>query len=302
MTAMRPPGPIPAGDAFPRFAADVSVSVRVAGRSRASAKFERDVGENRSDAVSLRPAQDGFYGVYIRPHGAARGPAVLFLGGSEGGLPRAYAPLLLAARGYPVLGLAYFNAPGLPPELERIPLEYFAGALRWLARQPEVDPARIAVVGVSRGGELALLLGSTYPDLIHGVAAYVPSDLVNPSVTDFDTPAWTLGGRPVARAPIPVERIAGPVLAVGADDDHLWPSGTATRAIALRMRGHGRTDVTALEYRRAGHALGVMLPNVPTRTTVASRYGVLNMGGSPGADAAARADSWPKLLAFLARI
>jgi hypothetical protein len=68
------------------------------------------------------------------------------------------------------------------------------------------------------------------------------------------------------------------------------------------MHQHGRTDVTAIEYRRAGHTVGVMVPNVPTRTTVASRYGVLTVGGSPAVDAAARADSWPKLLAFLGRL
>jgi dienelactone hydrolase len=107
----------------------------------------------------------------------------------------------------------------------------------------------------------------------------------------------------VPYAQIRVEQIAGPVLAVGADDDGLWPSGRATRAIATRMRAHGRhADVTALVYAHAGHTVGAMVPNVPTTTSASSRYGRLQYGGSPAADAAARADSWPRLLAFLARI
>lgn len=68
------------------------------------------------------------------------------------------------------------------------------------------------------------------------------------------------------------------------------------------MRAHGRTDVTLLDYPQAGHGVGVIVPNIPTRPTVNSRYGILYFGGSPGAGAAARADSWPKLLRFLAQL
>ena len=34
-------------------------------------------------------------------------------------------------------------------------------------------------MGASRGGEAALLLGADFPDLIHAVAAYVPSSSAN---------------------------------------------------------------------------------------------------------------------------
>lgn len=100
------------------------------------------------------------------------------LGGSEGGLPCDSEPSLLASHGFPTLALAYFGVPGLPSHLRLIPLEYFRRAFEWLGRQPGVDPAKLVVLGISRGGEAALLLGSTYPDLVHGVAEYVGSSKV----------------------------------------------------------------------------------------------------------------------------
>ena len=125
-------------------------------------------------------ANEGFVGTYFAPALNAPHPAVLQLGGSYGGhgdLPAA----LLASHGYPTLALAYFKEPGLPQTLQDVPLEYFAKALRWLATQPGVDPNRVLIYGVSRGGEAALLLGATYPELIHGVIACTPSADVNPA-------------------------------------------------------------------------------------------------------------------------
>lgn len=73
---------------------------------------------------------------------------MLVLGGSEGGDSVSVVDTagILAAHGYPTLALAYFKEPGLPSALERIPLEYFARALRMLRRQPDVDPAHLVVI------------------------------------------------------------------------------------------------------------------------------------------------------------
>ncbi len=73
-----------------------------------------------------------------------------------------------------MLALAYFGLENLPPELYEIPLEYLETAIRWMSNQPTVNADRLAVVGGSRGGELALLLGATFPKL-RAVVACVPS-------------------------------------------------------------------------------------------------------------------------------
>ena len=124
---------------------------------------------------------------------AKPGPGVLLLGGSEGGLNGSLPASLLASHGYPALDLAYFAEPGLPQELKDIRLEYFQRALKWLGSQPAVDPERIVILGASRGAKAALPVASTYPDLAHGVIAYVPSSVVNPCL-DGTSPAWKLAG------------------------------------------------------------------------------------------------------------
>jgi pimeloyl-ACP methyl ester carboxylesterase len=102
-------------------------------------------------------------------------------GGSEGGQsgPVIVGAALLAAHGYPALSLAYFHEPGLPDSLTNIPLEYFARALRLLRSQPGVDLDHVLVQEASRGGEAALLLGATFPDLVNGVVAGAPGSRVN---------------------------------------------------------------------------------------------------------------------------
>lgn len=148
----------------------------VVGHQQASVKVKRKFGEFAGPAPE-ELARQGFVGEYYSPlHPKSPGPAVLLFGGSEGGLGGGFMASELAADGYPTLDLAYFKEPGLPQLLYRIPLEYFAGALRWLARQPGVEKSRIWVVGASRGSEAALLLGVHYPSLVHGVVALVTSD------------------------------------------------------------------------------------------------------------------------------
>jgi hypothetical protein len=121
-------------------------------------------------------AATGFYGVFWQPPaGQDNHVGIVEFPGSGGALNL---PLgaMLAARGFPTLALAYFGEPGLPQAATSLSLEYFAKALRWLGRQPGVDPSRLWVMGGSTGSEAALLLGVHYPNLVHGVAALSPSD------------------------------------------------------------------------------------------------------------------------------
>ena len=258
--------------------------------------------------VHKQAVRDGLYGELYESVGGGRRVAALVIGGSEGGLRTAGVAGLLASHGYPALALAYFQEPGLPAELKDIPLEYFARALQRLRAQPDVDPRRVVVIGVSRGGEGALLIGSTYPKFVHGVVGLVPSNVVNPS-TDGHSPAWTLHGAPLAHVERPefgkpdptdhpgvfirAEQISGPILTFSGGDDLLWPSASYMTVLEQRLDqrhfAHPHRDV---DYGTAGHLLGSAIPYLPA--TTASGY-----GGTPSADAAARAALWPRMLEFM---
>jgi dienelactone hydrolase len=124
------------------------------------------------------------------------------LGGSEGGLPAGDARLL-AAHGYAALALAYFGVDPLPKQLSAIPLETVTRGIDWLALRSDVDPARIGIVGVSKGGELALLAASREPR-IRATAAVVPSAYVWFGLAfgfGEETSSWSAGGAPVPDIP-----------------------------------------------------------------------------------------------------
>src|ERR1700689_1992276 len=155
------------------------------------------------------------------PAGRGPHPVVIVLSGSGGGFDLDKAAVL-SRHGFATLALAYFGIALLPPWLQRLPLEYFQAALTWLSAQPAIDPQRVAILGVSRGAELALLLGATFPQ-IHAVVAYAPSSVAwAASGRDKSTgeliPCWTWRGKAVPFAPLPLRgfmwRSAFPVVAL----------------------------------------------------------------------------------------
>jgi dienelactone hydrolase len=307
--SMTPLTPGPVGAYFWNDTAPLAFTLVVSthGTPVASASFQRrfSVAETRESLTA-----DGFDGEFLRPAGPApRGTAVLVVGGSEGGLPDVLLPALLASSGYPALGVAYFKEPGLPRTLSRIPLEYFATALRWLARQPGVDPARIAVLGVSRGSEAAQLLGVYYPDLVHGVIASVPSNAAICSYPDCTGPAWTLHGQALPytsqfdnpdptddpAAVIPDQRIQGPVFLDCGEADQTWTSCPYAQAILhLLDANHDRWTHVLYAYPGAGHLVGSLIPYEPVSPALAARD--LDYAADQQADALL----WPHLLSFLA--
>jgi hypothetical protein len=146
----------------------------------------------------LEVRDGGLRGTLFRPPGTQRHPGVLVVGGSEGGLPGRRA-VWLASHGFAALALGYFHYEDLPANLAAIPLEYFGRALNWMAQRPEIFGEHLAVMGTSRGGELALQLGSMYPR-IGAVVAYVPANVRYPACCGFaPVPyAWTWDGKPLA--------------------------------------------------------------------------------------------------------
>ncbi len=140
--------------------------------------------------VVSRPAE-GFPGaIFSSLQGRQARPALIILGGSEGGTRINRDAPVYASRGFAVLALPYYSPaqwgptgplPAEVPELPRafadLPVERLAAAREWLLKQPGVDAQRIGVVGTSKGAEYALLAASRMP-WIRSVLAIVPSDVV----------------------------------------------------------------------------------------------------------------------------
>ena len=289
--------------------------------------------------------EEGLVGTVFTPAGEGPHPVVIVLNGSGGGINEARGALF-AAHGYQALALGYFKAPGLSPYITGTPLEYFETALHWARRELAPRDEFVAVSGQSRGGELALLLGATYPDLVSAVIAYVPGAMVHgaqgagdPARGGWQGITWTLGGKALthlwqdnkavhwhpwagdappdrhhsvffeglkdrelaARARIPVEKIAGPVLLISGRDDRAWPSSLYSRMVVSTLARHGHVPlVRHLDFDDAGHAIN--LPFVPT-TQIVRAHPVSKVpytsGGTPSGNARADLGSWQGVLAFL---
>ncbi|WP_343586923.1 acyl-CoA thioester hydrolase/BAAT C-terminal domain-containing protein [Herbaspirillum sp.] len=146
--------------------------------------------------------EQGLVGTLFLPATPGPHPAVMIVNGSGGGInePRA---ALYASRGYAAFALAYFKAPGLSDYISNTPLEYFERGLDWLRAEVQPLDGFVAISGQSRGGELVLLLGATFPQKVSAVLAYVPSALVHSGQNAADPavgregPTWLLRGQPL---------------------------------------------------------------------------------------------------------
>jgi dienelactone hydrolase len=323
-----------------------TATVSVDGGDDVTASFTRRLlGAN----VVRTPVGEGrIRGTLFALQGAQDAAGVIVLGGSDGGNLYEFVAALLAAHGFAALALAYFAYDDLPKDMIEIPIEYFAEAVEWLDRRPEVGDARVGVLGFSRGGEAALVLGASFPD-IAAVVALVPSGVTGGGLAGADfsamgKPAWMLDGKPLPLLPPPwdplsmkeaqeamssgkpfagragilraltsaaarvddvairVERTRGPILMMSGEDDQLWGSTELTAVAEERLQR--AAFAYPFEHRRypgAGH-FACLPPNLPT-TSNAARHALVPMaldyGGNARDNAAASADLWPRIVAFL---
>ncbi len=202
-------------------------------------------------------------------------PLIFLFGGSEGGM--LFTDLEetseLQHLGYNVVTVGYFGMKGLPKDLNHINLNGFEKVLRQYKKYPKVDNNDIGVLGVSKGGELVLLLASHYSD-IHTVVAIVPAHVAfqASNITLKSNSSWlynekevpfvtftrlsmaTIKGvidgenyremhiealenkKAVEKARIKVENINGSIYLLSARYDHMWPSMEMSEEIMKRLK------------------------------------------------------------------
>ena len=277
--------------------------------------------------------QDGLYGFLYFPASGGPFPGVIILGGSGGGLYEWLAQAF-ASNGFAALTLAYFNYQDLPPDLMKIPLEYFHKATAWMKAQKAVKPGCLGLAGGSKGGELALLLGATYNDY-KVIVAWVPSGYVWQGISQTMQLAssWSLNGqdlpyltgvlRPediakyekgeldsvrhfyslgleqadsarVEKAMIPVEKIKAPILLVSSTDDQTWPSAEFSDIIMDKLKKH-RHPYEYKHVRYEGGGHQVFLPYFITGPNRSMK------GGNVKDEVRGSLLSWTETIAFLHR-
>jgi dienelactone hydrolase len=195
----------------------VSLEVECGGQLITSADLERmflatgteirDLKIGESFAGNGHGRESGHVGRLFIPPGPGPHPVIIVLSGSGGGFDLDKAAVL-SRHGFATLALAYFGIPPLPTWLHSIPLDYFEAAFAWLITHPELDLQRIGALGVSRGAELALLLGTKFPQL-RAIVAYAPSSVAwaaggRDKATGEIIPSWTWRDEPVPFAPLPL--------------------------------------------------------------------------------------------------
>lgn len=269
---------------------------------------------------------NGLKGALFLPESEGPHPVVITLTGSNGGLSEDRAKEL-SKHGLAGLAIAHFNYKDLPAKLNEIPLEYFEKAFDFIDEHPQLDDTRIGVYGVSRGGELSLILASWFPEKFQAVVATAPSNVV--IGTREGVPAWTYQGqelRPPAfvdasplkggdkdhpattkemftktpfceESAIPVENITANVLLITGGDDNVWPSEVFAEQLKKRLKNYKHCH-----YPKAGHGI-----NIPTSDaadplyyhSVAKKW--FHTGGTQEENQRASEESFREIINFLSK-
>ena len=142
----------------------------------------------------------------------AKQPLVVGLGGSEGGnaWDSDYWKKTrdqFIAKGYAFLAIGYFGGKGTPDTLNKISINQVHDAILVATKNKKINKRKIAIIGGSRGGDLALLIGSYFKD-IKCVVALVPSHVAFPGHTNhFTTSAWTFDYKELPFVPVNEEAV-----------------------------------------------------------------------------------------------
>jgi dienelactone hydrolase len=176
----------------------VTFTAEAGGATVATAEVERTYLAPGCERIPVD--EGGITGTYFKPAATGPRPAIIFMHGTSNRIMEDRGALL-ASRGYAVLSLLYFGGKGQPEEYIKIPVEYFERSIAWLSARPEVREEGVALIGVSRGGEGALLVASKLQQ-VNAVVSISGGGVVfeglhkNPREGGPETP-WTWRGDPV---------------------------------------------------------------------------------------------------------
>ena len=219
---------------------------------------------------------DKVFGRFGRPSGpAARLPAVLILHGGSGvdGRGAFYAKALQEA-GIATLEITMFRSGSQPKAGPKETMPHAAAALRWLGKQPGIDPQRLGVMGFSWGGMMTVLLSSEL------VQERLGKDVPRPAAFAPLYPVCSIiarsvknPGRPFYNAQIGMS--ASPMLIhVGAKDDYEEGKDSCESLIAM-WPAAAREQATVRCIEGATHAFD-------SQTTATRIFDPLSHGGRGG--------------------
>lgn len=114
--------------------------------------------------------KDGFEGILYDTESEDDRLLIIIQGLKGLELPEKYAGLF-AKKGYSVLAMTYYGAPGLPDTMRAIPLEMFQTAIDRMKEYGSGKYRRFGIYGNSKGAGMALLAASVVPDISLVIAA-----------------------------------------------------------------------------------------------------------------------------------
>ncbi len=209
----------------------------------------------RRESIRVPLRDITLHGLLYRPVKAGRRPALVLLHGwgpadmngaevldeSARSLAEAgYVTLSLSMRGWPETGGEDDAGAEQPADT--------VGAVEWLAERPNVDPARIGLVGFSQGGQVSLLAAARGASVRALVAWYPVTDVERwgATSTEREVREWyvpevcSTGNGPRDRSPVHVaEKIDVPVLLIHGDRDDRVPT-EQSRLMERALQDAGR--------------------------------------------------------------
>ena len=264
-------------------------------------------------------------------------PVIITIGGSEGGLSFVEEEAnMMAKEGFIIMRFGYFkySKETLKQTLNEIRIEKVFEAIDYIKKSTLVDSTKIALLGISKGAELGLLVASKN-NSVKAVVAHLPSHVVWYGIGNWvglNKSSWTYKDKPLPFVPyakpksgwftkriaefyeaglekhpdkidsakILVEKISGPILLTSGGKDDIWPSFYMAKEIEKRLKSiNFAFEVKHLHYPEAGHGIFGLLPN-PNESKAMNSLAA--GGGTPEANYNARKETWEETFKFLNRV